>query len=121
MSLQLLTWISTYLIVILCELGDKTQVAVLLLTSNNPRRRWIIFGASSLALVLCVTLEVTIGMTLARYIGPALINRFAGAIFLLLGILIISKNRRKAPISDPPEEYINKKSALSPVEVEAET
>jgi len=87
MSTELLTWASTYIIIILCELGDKTQVAVLLLTSNNPQRRWIIFAASALALVLCVLTEVTVGVTLARYIGPALINRVAGGMFLLLGLI----------------------------------
>ena len=84
MSTELLTWASTYIIIILCELGDKTQVVVLLFTSKNPRRRWGIFAASSLALVLCVLTEVTIVVTLARYIGPALINRAAGVMFLLL-------------------------------------
>ena len=71
MSTELLTWLSTYIIIIICEMGDKTQLAVLLLTSNNPRQRWYIFAASSLALMLCVLVEVTVGLTLARYIGPA--------------------------------------------------
>ena len=78
---------TTFGLVFLAELGDKTQVAVLLLTSNNPQRRWIIFAASALALVLCVLTEVTVGVTLARYIGPALINRVAGGMFLLLGLI----------------------------------
>jgi Ca2+/H+ antiporter, TMEM165/GDT1 family len=120
MSIKLLTWLSTYLIIILCELGDKTQVAVLLLTSNNPRKRWIIFGASSLALVLCVTLEVTLGMTLARYVGPALINRFAGGIFLLLGLFIMIKNRQVKDKTPVPVQHGNNKSATI-VEAEAET
>jgi len=86
MSIKFLTWLSTYVIIVLCELGDKTQVAVLLLTSKNPSRRWLIFAASSIALVLCVIIEVTVGVTLARYLGPATINRIAGVIFLILGI-----------------------------------
>jgi len=91
MSIKFLTWFTTYIIIILCELGDKTQVAVLLFTSNNPRKKWTIFIASSLALVLCVIVEVTIGLSLARYIGPDIINKFAGGIFLLLGIIIFFK------------------------------
>jgi len=91
MSIKLLTWFTTYIIIILCELGDKTQVAVLLFTSNNPRKKWTIFIASSLALVLCVIIEVTIGLTLARYIGPNIINKFAGCIFLLLGLIMFFK------------------------------
>lgn len=86
MSIKLLTWISTYIIIILCELGDKTQLAVLLMTSKNPDRRWTIFLASALALSCCVLVEVTVGMTLAGYLGPHIINRLAGGIFLVMGL-----------------------------------
>ncbi len=92
MSVELLTWLSTYIIIIICELGDKTQLAVLLLTSNNPRQRWSVFAASSLALTLCVLVEVTVGLTLARHIGPALINRLAGGLFLLMGVIMLAKH-----------------------------
>lgn len=86
MSIKLLTWLSTYIIIILCELGDKTQLAVLLMASKNPGRRWTIFLASALALSCCVLVEVTVGLTLAGYLGPHLINRLAGGIFLAMGI-----------------------------------
>ena len=92
MSTEFLTWLSTYIIIIICEMGDKTQLAVLLLTSNNPRQRWFIFAASSLALVLCVVVEVTVGLTLALYIGPALINKLAGGLFLLMGVIILANH-----------------------------
>ncbi|WP_066634531.1 TMEM165/GDT1 family protein [Desulfolucanica intricata] len=91
MCIEFLTWLSTYTLIILCELGDKTQVAVLLLTSNNPGRRWLIFGASALALTLCVLIEVTVGVTLAKYIGPALINRITGIIFLIVGLVTLAQ------------------------------
>ncbi len=83
---KLLTWLTTYCLIILCEMGDKTQVAVLLFASNNPARRWLIYGASALALTLCVILEVTVGVTLRRYVGPAVFNRVTGIIFIVLGI-----------------------------------
>lgn len=86
LSIKLLTWISTYIIIILCELGDKTQLAVLLMTSKNPGWRWSIFLASALALSCCVLVEVTVGMTLAQYLGPHIINRLAGGIFLVMGL-----------------------------------
>lgn len=76
--------------IILCELGDKTQVAVLLLASNNPAKRWLILLASALALSLCVLIEVTVGVYLARFIGPAIINRAVGVVFLLIGLVILA-------------------------------
>lgn len=106
MSIKLLTWLSTYIIIFLCELGDKTQLAVLLFTSNNPRQKWNIFLASSLALVLCVIIEVTLGVSLARYIGPNLVNRIAGGVFLLLGIIVFFKSLN---IKEKLIRIINKK------------
>lgn len=86
MSVKLLTWASTFVIIVLCELGDKTQLAVLLMTSKNPGRRWLIFSAAALALTCCVIVEVTIGLTLSKFLGPKAINRLAGIVFLLMGI-----------------------------------
>lgn len=91
MSIELLTWLSTYVLIILAELGDKTQFAVLLFTSNNPSQRWTVLLASALALILCVTIEVTVGLTLARHLGPQMINKIAGVVFLLISILTLYK------------------------------
>lgn len=94
---KLLTTLSTYIIIILAELGDKTQIATLAFASNNPTRRWQVYGASSLALVLCVAIEVTIGAALARHISPALINRIAGIVFLAVGVVsLVGALRRPA-------------------------
>ncbi|MFZ5596867.1 MAG: TMEM165/GDT1 family protein [Bacillota bacterium] len=89
MSIEFLTWLTTYVLIILCELGDKTQMAVLLITSNNPSKRWLIFAASALALTMCVVVEVTVGLTLAKYIGPAVINRATGVIFIIIGLVTL--------------------------------
>jgi len=91
MSIEMVTWLTTYLLIILAELGDKTQVAILLVTSNHPHKRWLIFLASCVALALCVLIEVTIGATLAHYVGVNLINRISGAVFLLIGLIGIFK------------------------------
>jgi len=78
-------------LIVLAELGDKTQLAILLVTSSHPNQRWMIFLASSLALALCVLVEVTIGATLAHYIGVGMINRISGGVFLIIGLIGIFK------------------------------
>ena len=104
MSSQLLTVLTTYVLIILAELGDKTQVAVLLITSNNPHKRWTVFIASAIALTLCVCVEVTVGVTLGRYIAPQLINKLAGFVFLGIGLLTLIQNlgasAKKTPVKD---------------------
>ncbi|NLU50679.1 MAG: TMEM165/GDT1 family protein [Syntrophomonadaceae bacterium] len=104
MGMQVLTMLTTYVLIILCELGDKTQVAVLLITSNNPARRWLVFGASFLALSLCVLIEVTAGVTLAKYIAPAQFNRITGVIFLAIGVFTLFQHFR------PGEKMVFNKS-----------
>ncbi|MHB1419933.1 MAG: TMEM165/GDT1 family protein [Bacillota bacterium] len=90
--MELLTYVTTYLLIVLTELGDKTQLATLLLASNNPEKRWLVWGASSIALVLCVVIEVTVGSVLARYIQPSMINRITGVVFLMVGVYTLVKN-----------------------------
>lgn len=95
MSINLLTWFTTFIIIILAELGDKTQMAVLLITSRNPDYRWAIYLGSALALISCVALEVTIGVTLAGYLAPSTINHIAGVFFTAMGILALVKTLRE--------------------------
>ena len=85
MTFKLLTYVTTYFIIVLCELGDKTQLAVLLFTSRNPQKRWLLFTASALALSLCVLVEVSVGRILAQHIPPLTIIKLAGVVFLLMG------------------------------------
>ena len=94
MSVKLITWLSTFVLIILCELGDKTQLAVLLMTSNNPSRRWLVFASGALALTLCVVVEVTVGALLAQYLGPAIINKATGVVFLAVGVFILIQHFR---------------------------
>ncbi|MGE5381346.1 MAG: TMEM165/GDT1 family protein [Methylocystaceae bacterium] len=87
----LLITLSTYVLIILAELGDKTQLATLMLASNNPAKRWLIFSSAGLALCSCVLVEVSAGRWLAQHIGIGTINRFTGVLFIIIGVVIISR------------------------------
>lgn len=111
-----LTYITTFVLIILAELGDKTQVATLIFASNNPKRKWQVLLAAALALSLCVTVEVTIGLTLAKYISPSIINKASGIMFLCIGILtgytvlrdlIKPKLQKSAPQMQVGNETVN--------------
>lgn len=93
---RLLTYITTFLIIVLCELGDKTQVATLIFASGNPHRKWQVFAAAACALVTCVTIEVTVGVALSRLVPPALINRITGVLFMLIGLFFGASLLREA-------------------------
>ena len=89
--MEWITWLTTYTLIILAELGDKTQIATLVLASNNPRKKWVVFAAGALALTMCVLLEVTVGTTLAKFMSPDSINRVTAVIFFVFGLVTLFK------------------------------
>ncbi|MHB9096073.1 MAG: TMEM165/GDT1 family protein [Eubacteriales bacterium] len=91
-----LALITTYTLIILAELGDKTQIATLILASNNPSKRWVVFGAGALALTTCVLIEVTIGTTIARLVSQEIINRVTGYVFVVVGLITLFREYAKS-------------------------
>jgi putative Ca2+/H+ antiporter (TMEM165/GDT1 family) len=79
---------STFLAVFLAEMGDKTQLATLSLSSSGSSR-WVVFAASALALVSTSAIAVIAGEAVARVVPPIWIKRAAGALFLVLGALTL--------------------------------
>lgn len=84
--IRFITYLTTFIIIILAELGDKTQVATLIYSSNHPAKRWQIFGAAAAALITCVTLEVTLGVFISKFISPSVINKITGIVFIIIGL-----------------------------------
>lgn len=71
--------------VFLAELGDKTQLATMMFASQENVSRWMVFLASSLALVLSSALGTIFGSALAQWLSPKTIQIIAGIVFLILG------------------------------------
>ena len=76
--------ISTFVTVFLAELGDKTQIATLLLSAQSGRP-WLVFAGSAAALVATSLLGVLAGRWLARWLPPQRLELLAGALMLILG------------------------------------
>jgi len=79
---------TTFGLVFLAELGDKTQLATLSLAASS-RSRLAVFVGSAAALVLASALAVVVGDALARAVPPVWIRRAAGLSFLILGALFL--------------------------------
>ncbi len=89
--------ISTFLTVFLAELGDKTQLATLSLSSTTSRPLAVFLG-SSLALVLASLLGAIAGGSASTLIPETTIKFIASIGFLIIGIrlLIINRSETKA-------------------------
>lgn len=77
-------FLSTFGLVFLAELGDKTQLATMSMAATSGRR-WLVFVASALALVLSSLVAVLAGEFVRGRIDPALIERVAGGLFVVMG------------------------------------
>jgi|LZCG01.1.fsa_nt_gb putative Ca2+/H+ antiporter (TMEM165/GDT1 family) len=84
---------STFLLVFLAELGDKTQLAVfgLATESHSP---WPVFLGAGSALLLSTALAVGLGTIAVRVIPPEFtrwLHYAAGALFILVGVWTLWK------------------------------
>ncbi len=80
---------TTFATIFLAELGDKTQLATLSLAAGG-KGRWAVFLGSALALVATSALAVVGGEALARVVSPIWLQRAAGVLFLVLGVVFLS-------------------------------
>jgi putative Ca2+/H+ antiporter (TMEM165/GDT1 family) len=71
--------------VFMAELGDKTQLATVLFAADAKHNPWLIFLASSAALVCAAGLGVLAGGWLARHVDTRMLSIVAGIGFIALG------------------------------------
>lgn len=76
---------STATTVFLAELGDKTQLAALLLSAQSGEPV-VVFVGASLALISSSLVGVVLGRWLARLLAPELLERLAGILMVVLGL-----------------------------------
>jgi len=77
--------LTTFTTVFLAELGDKTQLAALLLSAQSGRPGLVFLGAS-IALICSSLVGVVLGRWLARLVPAQLLERLAGTLMVALGL-----------------------------------
>ncbi|MEY3463796.1 MAG: hypothetical protein RLZZ468_1574 [Cyanobacteriota bacterium] len=78
-------FVASFTTVFLAELGDKTQLAALLLSAQSGRPALVFVGAS-LALICSSLVGVLLGRWLARLIPARQLERLAGILMVALGL-----------------------------------
>ncbi len=79
---------STFVVVFLAELGDKTQMAVLF-ASSSSKKFWEVFLGASLALVASTLIAALIGEYLGTHLPERPIQIIAGVGFIIFGVAIL--------------------------------
>jgi putative Ca2+/H+ antiporter (TMEM165/GDT1 family) len=79
---------STFLVIFLAELGDKTQLATFGLAAGPSSRLAVFLGASA-ALIATTAIAVLLGEAVGRVVPVIWLKRLAGALFIILGIFFL--------------------------------
>jgi Ca2+/H+ antiporter, TMEM165/GDT1 family len=79
---------TAFLTLFLAELGDKTQLAIIVLTAKTDSKLSVFLGAS-IALVIVSALGVLVGGTLSYYVPTEWLQRIVAVAFIAIGILML--------------------------------
>jgi putative Ca2+/H+ antiporter (TMEM165/GDT1 family) len=79
---------TAFVTLLLAELGDKTQLAIITMTASTESKLAVFVGAS-LALVLVSLLGVLFGGLLSQYIPTEWLQRIVAAAFIVIGVLML--------------------------------
>lgn len=81
--------ITTFGIIFLAEMGDKTQLAAMTMAAQT-KRPWAVFVGASLALAAVSGLGVVLGSVIGEYVPLEWVKRAAAVAFIVIGILMLA-------------------------------
>ena len=82
------TFFSTFVTIFLAEMGDKTQLATLLLSAQS-QSPWIVFVGAGSALIATSLVGVLLGRYLAKVLAPQTLDIAAGTLLMVISILLL--------------------------------
>lgn len=106
--MDLKVFFSTFILIFLAELGDKTQLTALAFSSNS-KSVWPVFFGASFALVCSTMLACLFGSFLKNqsFVSMNLIKGVSGALFIVFGLVILINLFR------PSSEEVSKYEAVT--------
>ena len=78
---------TTFTTIFIAELGDKTQIATLMLSAESGKPT-IVFLGSSLALISSSVVGVLLGKWLSKKISPSNFALFTGALMIIISLFL---------------------------------
>ena len=80
-------FVTTFTTIFIAELGDKTQIATLMLSAESGEPI-IVFLGSSLALISSSIVGVLIGKWLSKKISPSKFALFTGSLMIIVSVFL---------------------------------
>ncbi len=82
------TFFSTFITIFLAEMGDKTQLATLLMTAQS-QSPWIVFAGAGSALIATSLVGVLLGRYLSKILSPKTLDISAAVLLMVISILLL--------------------------------
>ncbi len=80
--------LTTFGIIFLAEMGDKTQLAAMTMAADT-KKPWAVFLGASLALAAVSALGVLVGGVVGQYVPLEWVKRVAAMAFIVIGVLML--------------------------------
>jgi len=80
--------LTTFGIIFLAEMGDKTQLAAMTMAAQT-KRPWAVFIGASVALAAVSGLGVIVGGFIGDYLPLVWVKRVAALAFIVIGVLML--------------------------------
>jgi len=80
---------TTFGIIFLAEMGDKTQLAAMTMAAQT-KKPWAVFIGASVALAAVSGLGVIVGSVIGDYVPLIWVKRVAAVAFIAIGALMLS-------------------------------
>ena len=84
---------TTFVTVFIAEMGDKTQLTTITLSSTTNKPLAVFIG-SSIALVLATLIGALAGGSIANLVPAFLLKLLSGLVFLIIGIKLLTQSNK---------------------------
>jgi putative Ca2+/H+ antiporter (TMEM165/GDT1 family) len=81
-------FLTAFITIFLAEIGDKTQLATLLMTAES-KSPWVVFAGAAAALLTTSLLGVLLGRWLARRLSEETLKTATGTGMLIIAVLLL--------------------------------
>ncbi len=78
--------LNVFVMIFLTELGDRTQVATLLVAADRPAHRVAVFAGAAAALVLATAIGVLAASWIAHYVPQKTLHIGVALMFIIIGL-----------------------------------
>lgn len=81
--------LTTFGIIFLAEMGDKTQLAAMTMSAQT-KKPWAVFIGASVALAAVSAIGILVGAVAGQYVPLEWVKRVAAVAFIVIGVLMLA-------------------------------